>query len=205
MTRRIQTSVDTKTADRLSNKSDVRDARTWWEIFLVLVVSFIFVFDTAKLNAFPYAPPNLLLIAGPTEETLAETHAESAQGTATAVTVGFEDVQAGPFAELQTGIGVWKPEAGRTIVDNEHAKTGQQCLQLMGAAETSVILELADDADTSGELTFWAERWTKRTPFSFRVEKESGNGWKEIYNGDREVRVGRAFLTHIKVPLGDDE
>ena len=92
---------------------------------------------------------------------------------------------------------------GRTIVDSKHAKSGKHCLQLTGDEKTSAILKIADGVDTSGLLSFWAERWTARKPFSFRIDKRSGDGWQEIYNGDVKVRVGRAFLNHVKVPLGD--
>lgn len=124
--------------------------------------------------------------------------------SASAANCGFEQATPGQFDNLKTRLGVWKPTEGKTIVDDKHAKTGSRCLQLTGGKETSVTLELVDDANTTGELTFWAERWTKREPFSFRIEKNSGEGWEQIYDGDRQVRVGRAFLSHIRVPLGDD-
>lgn len=118
--------------------------------------------------------------------------------------IGFEEAKSGPFDKLETEIGTWTPEVGRTIVDKKHAKTGKHCLQLTGGKKTSVILQIADDFDTSGVLSFWAERWTVRKPFSFRIDKQTADGWQEIYNGDARVRVGRAFLNHVKIPLGDD-
>ena len=117
--------------------------------------------------------------------------------------VGFEEAKPGPFEKHESEIGTWTPEVGRTIVDNKHAKTGKHCLQLTGGEKTSVTLKIAADVDTSGLLSFWAERWTVRKPFSFRIDKQTGDGWQEIYNGDSTVRVGRAFLNHVKVPLGD--
>lgn len=117
---------------------------------------------------------------------------------------GFERATPGTFKGLESGIGTWTSDLGRTIVDNKHAKTGKHCLQLTGGPKTSVTLKIADDVDTSGALSFWAERWTVRKPFSFRIEKNSGKGWTEIYNGDAKVRVGRAFLNHVKVSLADD-
>ncbi|WP_162006629.1 sialidase family protein [Roseimaritima sediminicola] len=119
----------------------------------------------------------------------------------------FEQAAAGPFRQLQTPLGVWTREAGTAIVDDKHAKTGTQCLQLAGGERTSVTLRLAEDVDTSGELAFWAERWTQREPFSFRIEKQtrSGDRWQTIYVGDKDVRVGRSFLSHVRVPLGDDD
>jgi arylsulfatase A-like enzyme len=115
--------------------------------------------------------------------------------------VGFEQSKTGAFKKLETALGVWSPEVGRTIVDDQHAKNGTRCLQITGGEQTRVILHLAETADTSGMLTFWAERWTRREPFSFRIEKSDGDGWKEIFNGDDSVRVGRSFLNHVKVPL----
>ena len=117
--------------------------------------------------------------------------------------VSFEQAQPGPFEKLETKIGTWTPKVGHTIVDNEHAKTGRNCLQLTGGKKTSVILNISDGVDSSGLLSFWAERWTARKPFSFRIDKRTDDGWQEIYNGDAEIRVGRAFLNHVKVSLGD--
>ncbi len=31
-----------------------------------------------------------------------------------------------------------------------------------------------------------------------------GSGWREIYNGDDDVRVGRGFLSRVILPLSDD-
>lgn len=118
-------------------------------------------------------------------------------------TTSFEQAVAGGFDELATGVGKWRSEIGKTLIDNQHSKTGKQCLQLTGGAKTSVILDLGEEIDTTGELTFWAERWTARKPFLFRIEKQGSNGWQEIYNGDAHVRVGREFLNHVKVKLAD--
>ncbi len=115
----------------------------------------------------------------------------------------FEKTKAGVFDTLKTAIGTWTSEVGRTTVDNKHAKSGTHCLQLTGGSRTSMVLQIADQVETSGNLTFWAERWTKRSPFSFRIDKYTGDSWKEIFNGDTEVRVGRAFLSQITVPLND--
>ena len=117
--------------------------------------------------------------------------------------LSFEEAAAGAFEKLETPLGTWVANVGRTIVDNKHAKTGRHCLQLTGGEQTMVTLDLADGVDTSGELRFWAERWTQRAPFSFRIEKNSGHGWEEVFNGDKEVLVGRAFLSQVKVPLND--
>ena len=122
--------------------------------------------------------------------------------TSTSDAVSFEDSAPGEFEELATKVGTWRPITGRTIIDDKHAKTGRNCLQLTGGEKTQVLLQTGDDVDVNGTLSFWAERWTSRKPFSFRVEKHTPNGWHEIYNGDAKVRVGRSFLNHVKIPLG---
>ena len=116
---------------------------------------------------------------------------------------GFEAATPGTLEQLETNVGVWKSETGRSLVDDKHSKTGEHCLQLTGGEQTRVILELAEQVDNGGVLSFWAERWTSRKPFSFRIEKWTDTGWRECYNGDARVRVGRSFLNHVQVPLGD--
>ena len=113
----------------------------------------------------------------------------------------FENVKAGPFDKLETAVGSWTPIVGTTIVDDQHAKTGSHCLQLTGGEKTSLVLEMADNLPTAGSLSFWAERWTARAPFSFRIDRRWDGKWQEVYNGDKAVRVGRAFLSQVKVPL----
>jgi len=117
----------------------------------------------------------------------------------------FEDARPGVFDVLKTEVGDWRPITGTTLIDDKHAQQGKQCLQLTGGTKTTVILDIAETADTTGDLTFWAERWTIRLPFSFRIEKRTPAGWSDLFNGDKQVRVGRAFLSNVKIPLDDDQ
>lgn len=126
------------------------------------------------------------------------------KGNHAASLCGFEDCDSGAFEVLKTGLGTWSRNAGDVRIDHQHANTGRQCLQLAGELST-VTLDLASHVDPSGWLEFRAERWTKRSPFTFRIEKKSANSWKEIYNGDAQVKVGRAFLSEVRVFLGDPE
>ena len=115
----------------------------------------------------------------------------------------FETANAGQFDEVKNGVGTWRSEAGQCIIDNKHAKTGRHCLQLTGGEKSTVTLDISDKVDVTGDLTFAAERWTSRSPFSFRIEKRTDAGWSELFNGDRTIRVGRPFLSNVKIPLGD--
>ncbi|MFT5126084.1 MAG: sialidase-1, partial [Verrucomicrobiales bacterium] len=122
-------------------------------------------------------------------------------GPATADHGGFEGLKPGSFTTLDSGFGIFKTTEGIAQVDSAHAKTGSQCLQLMGG--TSTVVEWTVPEHAPGMLTFAAERWTSRKPFSFRIEAQVGNTWKEIYSGDKTIKVGRSFLNQVEVPLPD--
>ena len=111
----------------------------------------------------------------------------------------FELVKAGAFNRLLTAAGELERTAGKAEIDDKHAKHGKKCLHLLGGEKTEVIWTPL--TQEPGALHFWAERWTSRAPFSFRIDAEVGGKWKEIYNGDKSVRVGRAFLSEVSVPL----
>lgn len=115
----------------------------------------------------------------------------------------FEKSPSGPVNDLKTTVGRWDAESGQAVIDDQHAHQGKQCLRLTGGEKNSVILHVASEADTSGVLSFQAERWTKRGPFSFRIEKRSGDRWKQIFDGDDSIIVGRAFLSNVQIPLND--
>jgi len=117
--------------------------------------------------------------------------------------IGFEQQPAGKFKTIKTKVGTWTTTAGTALIDNKHASSGRQCLQLAGGEGTTVELELADGIKRTGNLSFKAERWTSRAPFSFRIEKRSQGKWTEIFNGAKQVRVGRAFLSDVNVTLDD--
>ncbi len=115
----------------------------------------------------------------------------------------FEGLPGGQFTEIKTAVGTWTPHEGQPSIDPRRGYTGDQCLHIAGAKSSSVILTLPEDIDTSGSLSFRAERWTKRDPFSFRIEMHAADGWKELFNGDDQIKVGRSFLSHVRIPLSD--
>ena len=45
------------------------------------------------------------------------------------------------------------------------------------------------------------ERWTRREPFSFRIEGLRASQWQELYRGDEEVLVGRPYRSVVEVAL----
>ncbi|MCR9201531.1 MAG: exo-alpha-sialidase [Planctomycetaceae bacterium] len=113
----------------------------------------------------------------------------------------FETQTAGPMTTIDTPIGRWTVESGTAVINDRYASRGQQCLQLTGGAKTVVTIDLAQPLSAPGELAFDAERWTRRTPFVFRIEQKTTAGWEEIYRGDDRVLVGRSFRSQVRVPL----
>lgn len=117
---------------------------------------------------------------------------------------GFETPKSGGFTKLTFDGATWTAPKGEAEILAKLAKSGRQCLHLKGGKKSEVVFELPPNPTNTDydELTFAAERWTKRTPFSFRVEAADGKGsWSEIYNGDKKVKVGRAYLNHVTIPL----
>lgn len=115
----------------------------------------------------------------------------------------FEDQKPGEFKTLKSDLGVWSSTAGVALIDDHHAAAGERCLQLTGGKRTTVELTLDGAVAAANNLTFRAERWTSRKPFSFRIEQKSDGKWSEIYNGDAQIRVGRSFLSTVDIPLTD--
>lgn len=113
----------------------------------------------------------------------------------------FESLKPGPFSRLKIGESTWKVVDGIAEIDDQHAKTGGQCLHLLGGAETVVEISLPKKVASDSLLSFWAERWTRRDPFQFKVEKWKDGKWTEILNGEKTVQVGRAFLSKVRVSV----
>ena len=118
-----------------------------------------------------------------------------------AIQVDFDALSPGPFQSLSTPGGTFSTINGQAVIDDAHAKSGRHCLQLTGGEQTVVEWELPTVIDQPSKLSFWAERWTRAEPFSFRIEALLDGRWQEFYNGDDQIRVGRAFLSQVQVPL----
>ena len=113
---------------------------------------------------------------------------------------GFETPPAGGFTKLEFDGMRWTAPKGHAEIRGSLARTGRQCFHLKGDKHSEAVLELLEDRKYD-QLTFAAERWTRRTPFSFRIDAEQGGKWVEIYNGDQKVKVGRAYLNQVTVDL----
>ena len=116
-------------------------------------------------------------------------------------TTSFEGAEAGGFEDLVTAGGRWIAEKGHAEVNAKFAHRGRQCLHIRGGDERRVEFVPTRSEQAWGQLSFQAERWTMRKPFSFRVEARVAGAWSEIYDGDREIRVGARFLSAVAIPV----
>ncbi len=117
---------------------------------------------------------------------------------------GFETPRAGILTVAEFDGATWKAPLGHAEVSTKLARTGLRCLHLMGGKHSEVEFALSPKhaGKNYSQLTFAAERWTKRAPFTFRVEASTTNGkWQEIYNGDKAVKVGRPYLNRVVISL----
>lgn len=116
---------------------------------------------------------------------------------AAAAAESFETLPTGNLKNARTSTGEWSAQQGEVRIHSGNAKSGKQSLHLKG--DSSVVLDLASPARKGSAFSFHAERWTKRDPFSFRIEARVKGKWTEIHEGD-QVKVG-GFLTEIRITL----
>ena len=112
----------------------------------------------------------------------------------------FESFRVGGFDSLKSKLGTWSTAPGQAEINGDHAKGGKRSLRLMGGEKQEFVLELREKIKDKVILSFWAERWTSRGPFSLRIEGQGAGEWEEIYNGDKRIKVG-GFLTLVEIPL----
>lgn len=112
----------------------------------------------------------------------------------------FEAAPAGPLGRLQTPLGDWTAAADHAEIHRGHARAGEQSLKLLGGQDRQAEFTLAEPLTKQGRLTFWAERWTARQPFTFVVEAARGRGGFEVVHDASAVKVG-GFHTAVEAVL----
>ncbi|MCA8976208.1 MAG: exo-alpha-sialidase [Planctomycetes bacterium] len=111
----------------------------------------------------------------------------------------FESEAIGELSRFEHEIGRFEAKAGHAEITAQYARTGRQCLHLFGGGDRQLNF-VPKHADGS-QLSFWAERWTARQPFEFRIEVRRHGNWSEVYDGGREIRVGARLLSQVNVEL----
>lgn len=113
----------------------------------------------------------------------------------------FDGLPAAGISELKTGLGEISAENGQAAIHAGNSRSGRQSLKLTGGKDHECVLSFDESMSKGGELKFWAERWSSKGPFEFRIDVKSNSGdWQEIYQGDKAVKIG-GFHTEVGVPL----
>lgn len=114
----------------------------------------------------------------------------------------FENLPAGALVTGKTLFGMLAAEAGHAAVIAGKGRSGGKALHLAGGSDRTATLEFDAPIGEKRMLDFWAERWTDRGEFDFRVEVKSGSRWTGLKR-EKDVKT-RGYLTHIEaeVPAG---
>jgi sialidase-1 len=114
----------------------------------------------------------------------------------------FENAKPGGFTKLETDGLTLSAEKGHVEIDRAHAHLGKQSLHLLGGKDREVIIRFSKPITKGSIFAFLAERWTRRSPFAFRIfgREKNDEKWQPVYDGS-EIKVGRAFLSHIRFSL----
>lgn len=127
-----------------------------------------------------------------------DTWTKATTATITLDTGSFEEIAAGALQAAESPQGKWQADQGHAEITKQFAHSGQQSLHLRGGENRQATITLAQGGPR--RISFVAERWTSRAPFTFRVEARIDSRWQEIYNGDK-VRVGSRFLSTVEADL----
>ena len=118
----------------------------------------------------------------------------------------FEGAAPSEIEQVDIGKTRLLAKPGNASVVATHAYFGKQCLRLLGGEDREVVLHLRQVVPKGSIFGFQAERWTRRDPFRFEVfaRSESDAPWKLLYDGSRGVKVGRAFLSPVRIKASFD-
>lgn len=111
----------------------------------------------------------------------------------------FESLPVGNATEIDTAYGKMSASGGTMEICGK-AKSGSKALRICGGKGREAVLTLKETPVKGTAFTSWAERWTGRKPFSFRIFALSSSGEKEIYNGDSTITTG-SFPVKIEAIL----
>lgn len=115
----------------------------------------------------------------------------------------FEDNPPGAFRTLLCG-DVSFEATGTTSISSSFAHTGKQCLHLLGDANNSLTMILPESMQAVCGLSFDAERWTAKGPFSFTIDVLQGESWQEVAQLNRVIEVGAPFRSHMQIVIPEN-
>lgn len=93
---------------------------------------------------------------------------------------------------------------GTTSITSRFARSGDQCLHMLGDENNTVTLVLAPKDSGVKGIRFYAERWTSKDPFSLKVDVKQDGQWRELAQLDRVIEVGARLRSHIQLAITGD-
>jgi len=112
----------------------------------------------------------------------------------------FTDFPIGRLIEFTTVNSIWTSDNGSAEITEKKSKFSPNSLRINGGENKSVTIEPQKNIGSHEVLTFWAERWTTRDPFEFRILGLEDDEWTEIFNGDDLIKTGN-FPSFVEIPL----
>lgn len=115
----------------------------------------------------------------------------------------FEDIKSGQFDNIEIN-GLKYTTSGTCNITSKYARTGKQCLHMLGDEGNVITLNLPVALQDAKGISFHAERWTSRDPFAFSVDVNTNGKWKRIAKLDQVTVVGARFLSHIQLAIEEE-
>lgn len=112
----------------------------------------------------------------------------------------FEASLPSEFVFAESALGSWKAADGHVQVVASHKRSGSQSLLINSGEKRTVELHFSKPLSEARQLHFWANRWTQRAPFSFKVMQLTKGKWTLAYDGDKKVVIG-AFSSEVSMRL----
>lgn len=116
-------------------------------------------------------------------------------------TESFEHAPAGGVTGQGTEYGALSAPAGHATILAGNARSGKKTLRIMGGKDKTVLLSLTQPMKNSGQLSFWAERWTSNGPFNFRMMAVTPKGEVALKPMGQAV-TGRYSELMVTLPAG---
>ena len=117
--------------------------------------------------------------------------------------IDFEAMPAGEFTIIKNSTGSWQAADGHAVVHTAHSRSGVQSLRVNGGKERQIEWTPPIVDENPDRLEFWFERWTRRTPWEFRVEAFVDDNWLTLHHDTSKAVIG-SFHNRLSLKLGDD-
>jgi len=117
-------------------------------------------------------------------------------------TESFDTLAPGGFTSTATSIGVLTAEKGNAEITGGKGRSGKNALRVLGGQNKSATITFDAPLNKETECDFWAQRWTRRTPYEFRVIALTPEGEKVLTTDTKSSVGGYNLHVRTKLPAG---